>query len=169
MKNLEGFIKELLPDSGNEHAQLLQTLCSIQHRYSYIPETAIQFLTKNIHIPPDEILSVINFYAFLHTEPRGDFDILFSDNITDRMFGSEHLLEMLCNKLEVEPGIPSTDNRVTIDRTSCTGICDQGPALLVNGFAVPRLDEDRIHKIAELIEADTSIAHWPKDFFIIKR
>jgi len=168
MKNLEGFIAGLLPDAGNGHARLLQTLCSIQQRYSYIPEHAVHLLTDKIHIPPDEIRSVIDFYSFLHNEPRGDFDIVFSDNITDRMLGSINLVETLCNKLDVKLGVPSSDGRVTIDLTSCTGLCDQGPALLVNGIAVSRLDKDRIDKIAELIDADTPISHWPESFFVVE-
>ena len=39
----------------------------------------------------------------------------------------------------------------SIARTSCTGMCDQGPALLVNGWAIPRLTVERIDQIAALV------------------
>ena len=168
MKNIENFITELLSDAGNIPDHLLQHLCAIQHRYSYIPELAVERLASNLHIPAVQIYGVIDFYTFLHRQARGDFDILFSDNITDRMLGSQLLLNSLCIKLDIKPGIPRTDGRVTVDVTSCTGICDQGPAVLVNSMVISRLNEERISKIAELINAGTPLSDWPQSFFVVE-
>lgn len=168
MKNIENFITGLLSGAGNAPDHLLQHLCVIQRRYSYIPEQAVERLTSNLHIPAVQIYGVIDFYTFLHREARGDFDILFSDNITDRMLGNQQLLDSLCEKLEIEPGIPRADGRVSVDVTSCTGICDQGPAMLVNAIVVSRLDEGRIGKIAKLIEANTPLSDWPRSFFVVE-
>jgi [NiFe] hydrogenase diaphorase moiety large subunit len=84
--------------------------------------------------------------------------VLFSDNITDRMLGSGELLDRLCNKLWIERGKVSEDGLVSVDTTSCTGMCDQGPALLVNGQALTRLSAERIDRISELIRAQVPLA-----------
>ena len=91
--------------------------------------------------------------------------MLFSDNITDRMLGNAGLLDALCAKLWVEPGKRSEDGLVSIATTSCTGLCDQGPALLVNGRAIGQLDHRRINAIAELIRQQTPVERWPAEFF----
>ncbi|MBP6735434.1 MAG: NAD(P)H-dependent oxidoreductase subunit E, partial [Chromatiaceae bacterium] len=114
------------------------------------------------------IRASIDFYAFLHTRPRGVFDILFSDNITDRMQGSEGLGARLCKGLGITLGEPRSDGRVTVGLTSCTGMCDQGPALLVNGLAVTALTPKRIDRIAELVEARVPLEHWPPRFFVVQ-
>ena len=168
MKNIEHFTGDLLSKSGDSPDQLLQHLCKIQSHYSHIPEEALQLLADRLHIPPAQIISVIYFYSFLHMKARGDYDIRFSDNITDRMLGNLPLLESLCKKLGVKPGVPRADGRVTVALTSCTGICDQGPALLVNGMAISRLNEERIHKIVGLIQAGNPITNWPKSFFVVE-
>ena len=168
MKNIENFITELLSGAGNTPDHLLQHLCAIQHRYSYIPERAVERLASNLHMPAVQIYGVIDFYSFLHRQARGDFDILFSNNITDRILGSQLLLNSLCIKLDIKPGIPRTDGRVTVDVTSCTGICDQGPAVLVNSMVISRLNEERISKIAELINAGTPLSDWPQSFFVVE-
>jgi [NiFe] hydrogenase diaphorase moiety large subunit len=167
MSDIERFINGLLSVSGEAPDRLLQHLCSIQHQYSHIPEEAMQLLSGRLHIPRVEIVSVVYFYAFLSTKALGDFDIRFSNNITDQMLGNQGLLESLCRKLGVQPGVPRADGRVTVNLTSCTGICDQGPALLVNGMAVSHLNKDRIHKIVGLIEAGIPVAKWPRKFFVI--
>ena len=168
MKNIEHFIGDLLEKTGDSPDQLLQHLCKIQSHYSHIPEEALQLLADRLHIPPVQIISVVYFYSFLHMKARGDYDIRFSDNITDRMLGNLPLLESLCKKLGVKPGVPRADGRVTVALTSCTGICDQGPALLVNGMVISRLNEERIHKIVGLIQAGIPITNWPKSFFVVE-
>ncbi len=168
MKYLEHFIDELPGIADGAPDRLLQFLCVIQNRYSHIPTTAVQLLAERLHIPPVQILAVVDFYAFLHRQPRGDFDIRFSDNITDRMLGSVPLFNRLCENLGVEPGQPRADGRVSVDLTSCTGICDQGPALLINGLVISRLTKDRIDKMVGLIEAGTPISDWPASFFLVE-
>lgn len=168
MKDIEHFIAELLANTGASPDQLLQHLCKIQSQYSHIPEEALQLLAERLNIPRVDIISVVYFYSFLHMHARGKYDIRFSDNITDRMLGNLSLLESLCKKLDVKPGVPRADGRVTVAMTSCTGICDQGPALLVNGMVISRLSEERIHKMVGLIEAGIPIGNWPKSFFVVE-
>jgi len=153
-------------DAGRPH--LLQYLCQIQQRLSYIPGHAITQLATLLQLPEAEIRGVIGFYSFLHEEARGDYDILLSDSITDHMLGSRRLLQQLCSMLGVEPGVPRADGRVTVDTTSCTGICDQGPAMLVNGLVVSRLTDNRIEQLCRLIEAGTGVSQWPAEFFQVE-
>lgn len=166
--NLENTITTLLSDSGHAPDRLLQYLCSIQQQYSHIPPAAVTFLAEQLQLTPAQINSVIDFYTFLHHQPRGDYDILFSDSITDRMLGNQPLIHDLCERLGVELAQPSTDGRVTIDVTSCTGICDQGPAMLINGQVISRLDEQRIARIAELVSNGTPLDDWPDEFFVVE-
>jgi [NiFe] hydrogenase diaphorase moiety large subunit len=84
------------------------------------------------------------------------------------MAGSRRLMRLLCERLDVQPGTPRGDGRVSVDTTSCTGMCDQGPALLVNGLAVTNLTAQRIDRIADLADAGTPVEHWPGDFFVVE-
>ncbi len=167
-KTVTKMVGGLLAARGHEPELLLQHLIAIQQAYSYVPETAIDALSAAMGVTRSRIRASIDFYSFLHTRPRGVFDILFSDNITDRLQGSEGLRARLCNGLGVTLGEPRSDGRVTVGLTSCTGMCDQGPALLVNGLAVTALTPRRIDRIAELVEAGVPLEHWPPKFFVVQ-
>ena len=164
----EDYTSELLTVSGNDTGRLLQHLHAIQYRYSYIPEASIQQLVSTLDLPAAQVCGVISFYSFLHETSRGDYDILFSDSITDHMLGSRTLMADLCTRLGVEPGIPRKDGRGSVDTTSCTGMCDQGPALLVNGMTVTNLDSRRVQDIASFIENRTPLDEWPCEFFEVR-
>ena len=166
--SIEEFISRITASANNQPGHLLQYLYEIQYQYSYISQQAIQLLAEKLSLTESHIHGVIGFYSFLHDSPRGAYDILFSDSITDHMLGSRQLLDQLCNTLGVTPATPREDGRVTVDTTSCTGICDQGPAMLVNGWTIAGLDQNRIDNIAELIESGTAVDQWPNEFFRVE-
>ena len=111
---------------------------------------------------------MVQFYAFLYDQPRGRYRILFSDNITDRMLGSLTLFEHMLKRLKLRRGEASTDGAVSVDLTSCTGMCDQGPALLVNNRPVTRLTARRVDEICDLVRSDVPLAEWPADYFRVE-
>src|SRR5512135_1021899 len=153
---------------GHDAANLLQILREAQECIGYLPADAITHLAAKLSIPRARIESVASFYSFLHLQPHGEYRVLFSDNITDRMLGSQPLMEQMCQQLWLQPGKVSEDGLLSIDTTSCTGMCDQGPALLVNGHAITRLTHQRVQEIGQLIRNHTPLCDWPADFFHIE-
>jgi len=47
-------------------------------------------------------------------------------------------------------------------------MCDQGPAGLVNGYALTSLDRPRIDQITDLINQQKPLEEWPREFFQVK-
>lgn len=162
---MELFIQNLVETHARRPTRLLAILRAVQTRYLHIPDQAIRLLSKELNIPTTRIIGVIEFYSFLHLSPRGRYDILISDSITDHMLGKHNLMDYLSNKLSVSPGSVREDGLVSLDNTSCTGMCDQGPAGLINGHAITRLDRSRIDEIAQLIDEQKALEDWPKEFF----
>jgi [NiFe] hydrogenase diaphorase moiety large subunit len=157
--------RELASADGNRPQQLLQHLYALQRRYAHVPPAAQDQLASSLGLTRAEVSAVVDFYAFLHHGSRGDYDLLLSDCISGRLQGSQALYEDLARHLGVAPGSTRADGRVSLGLTSCTGMCDQGPALLVNGLALTRLDGARCAAIAELVEAGTPLSDWPRDWF----
>ena len=152
---------------GDAH-YILQMLREIQEACDWISPEAIDRLQEALRLPRTKIEGVAGFYAFLYTRPRGRYRVLFSDNITDRMLGNVELLDYMCAQLWVERGKTSEDGLVSIDTASCTGMCDQGPALLVNNYAITRMTRARVDEICELIRNKVALADWPREYFRVE-
>ena len=144
---------------------MVQILREIQEACDWLSPAVIDCLQRELAVPRTKIEGVAGFYSFFYLQPRGRYRILFSDNITDRMLDNMSLMERLCSSLWIEPGKVSEDGLVSVDRTSCTGMCDQGPALLVNNRAITRLTAERVDQIAELVRNEIPLADWPVAFF----
>jgi len=164
---MQAFVKNIAEENQYQATHLLRILHAIQARYHFIPKAAIEQLASLLNIARTQIIGVIEFYSFFHLTPRGRYELLISDSITDHLLGKQELTDYLTTKLQVSVGEVRADGLVSLDNTSCTGLCDQGPAGLINGYALPRLDFARINQISELINKETPITLWPSELFVV--
>ncbi len=150
---------------GADPTYLLQILCEAQEYHGWISPGIIDILEARLNAPRAKIEAVAGFYSFLYTKPCGKYRLLFSDNITDRMLGNVDLFDRMTANFGLAPGHPELDALVSIGITSCTGMCDQGPAMLVNNRALPRLTKARIDQICDLVREQRPLGAWPAELF----
>ena len=163
-----GIVDRVVTRYRRDPSCMVQILREVQEACDWISPEAIDRLQTTLGVPRTKIEGVAGFYSFFYTRPRGKYRVLFSDNITDRMLGNKEMMDRLCNSLWVERGKVSEDGLVSVGKTACTGMCDQGPALLVNNYAVAGLTAARIDEIAELIRNRVPLAEWPPGFFKVE-
>ena len=144
---------------------LMTILRETQEALGWLSPETLSLIADAIGWPRVKVESTAGFYSFFHTQPMGQYRVLFSDNFTDRMQGSQALMQALCKQLWLEPGRVSEDGLVSVDATSCTGMCDQGPAALVNYRAITRLTQARIEQMGELIRNHVPLESWPEEWF----
>ena len=166
-ESLTELIHNQIKDYRGNAAYLLQILRNIQFSCGHIPEHAIALLSAELALSAPKIFALIEFYHFIHYQPRGQYDIYLSDSIIDHMSGKNELSEYFCKKLNVKLNQPTADGLLTVANTSCTGMSDQGPAALVNGLALTRLSKKRIDQIVEKIANNIAVKEWPKTWFTV--
>ncbi|MGE5515070.1 MAG: NAD(P)H-dependent oxidoreductase subunit E [Bacteroidota bacterium] len=165
---MDSVLPPILKHHGHDPSRLVQILREAQDHLTYIAPATVTYLAEALKIPRSQVESTLQFYAFLYDEPRGKFRILFSDNITDRMLGNRALFEHMLKRLKLKPGQVSEDGLVSVDLTSCTGMCDQGPALLVNNMPITRLTPRRIDEICDLVRSGLPVSDWPAHYFRVE-
>jgi [NiFe] hydrogenase diaphorase moiety large subunit len=150
---------------GGRRDRLVQILREVQEHTHWLPREALARIAAGVGLTPAIVEGVASFYRFLHLQPVGRLHLLFSDNVTDRHAGSRELAAELCRRLGVKPGEVSADGLVSVGFTSCTGLSDQGPALLVNHHRVlSRMDFERVGQLADLVRAHVPLAQWPAEW-----
>ena len=161
-------LSAVIANACSKSSHLLHVLHELQHRFLHIPPEAVVKVASFLALPTCQVESAVEFYSFFSTVPHGRYDILLS-NCTSCGYkaNGQDLLQMLCDRLHVLPGKTRDDGLVSVDETSCIGMCDQGAALLINGRPVSGLDARKIMRIADLIETETPLADWPVEWFNI--
>ncbi len=160
-------VDAVLTRRGVDPTLLLQILIEVQERLSWLPPRALSRIAAGLNLSHAQVEGVASFYSFLSLRPVGRYRLLFADNIIEEMQGSRALMLDLCRKLWLEPGKLSEDGLVSVDVTSCIGMSDQGPSLLVNGLPVTRLTPERIDAIATLVRDQVPLDRWPQEFFVV--
>lgn len=166
--NENNVIQAVLDRHGKDGTRLMQILRETQEALGWLSPQTLTAIAAGVNWPRAKVEGTAAFYSFFHTRPRGRYCVLWSDNITDRMLGNRDLMQALCEKLWLEPGRVSEDGLVSVNTTSCTGMCDQGPALLVNYRTVTRMTMERVEQMAELIRSETPLDQWPADWFRVE-
>lgn len=164
---MQTFIQQLLANYNYQTVYLLDILRDVQTRYQHVSDQAIESIAKALLIERTQILSMVEFYSFLSRVPKGRYDIYLSDSITDHMLGKRELQAYLSQQLGVTFGSMTADGLVSLNNTSCTGICDQGPAALVNGHAIPALKKETIDQMVDLISRQVPVDDWPQELLAI--
>jgi [NiFe] hydrogenase diaphorase moiety large subunit len=117
---------------GGGREALMPVLQEVQRKYSYISSYAMQVIADTLGIHPVEVYSVVSFYSFLHHEKQGKFVIRLCDTISCDMAGKDRVARQLEAELGIRFGETTENGRFTLEWAPCMGMCDQGPAMLVN-------------------------------------
>ncbi|MBI5922298.1 MAG: NAD(P)H-dependent oxidoreductase subunit E [Betaproteobacteria bacterium] len=167
IQNKAEIIDAILARHRDKPTRLMQILRETQEELGWLSKKTLSMIARGTRQPLARVEGVASFYSFFHTEPLGRYCVLWSDNITDRMLGSVELMREMCKKLWLEPGRVSEDGLVSVSSTSCTGMCDQGPAILVNYRAIPHMSSERVGQTVDLIRSETPVSKWPAELFSI--
>ena len=142
-------IEELVGRYGRGREALIPILQEVQRKYAHIPSHAMQVIADLLDIHPVEVHSVVSFYAFLNARPQGRFVIRLCRTISCDMAGKDRVARQLENDLGVKFGETTPDSKFTLEWANCLGMCDQGPALLVNDQVYTGVTPEQVHDILE--------------------
>lgn len=146
---LKNEITKLVESIGTDRASLIPILQEIQKRRFFVSEYAMQIIADLLGIHPVEVQSVASFYSFMGDQSKGRFVVRLCRTISCDMQGKDAVANQLINDLGIEFGETTEDGRFTLEYTNCTGMCDQGPALLVNDRVFTRVSPESVHEIIE--------------------
>ncbi|MFH1714994.1 MAG: NAD(P)H-dependent oxidoreductase subunit E [Elusimicrobiota bacterium] len=128
--------------------QLLPRLQEIQIKQGYISDRDMQELADELGLHPVEVYSIVTFYSFLSIKPKSRHIIRVSNCISCKMAGSEIILKEFENELGIKTGKTSQDN-ITLELTSCIGMCDQAPALIADDVVYSSVTRETVKKIVQ--------------------
>ncbi|MFB3851777.1 MAG: NADH-quinone oxidoreductase subunit NuoE [Acidobacteriota bacterium] len=148
-ERLSGELVELANKYGKNRSALLPILQAVMEKYHHISDVAMQEIADLLEIHPVEVYSVVTFYSFLKPERSGNFKIRLCKTISCDMQGKEKIKNVLENELGIKFGETTKDGRFSLEWVNCLGMCDQGPAMLVNYKVYTNLTAGKVKQIID--------------------
>ncbi len=125
-------VEVLVEKLGPGRSSLIPILADVKRQFHEIDDQSMQTIADVLDIHPVEVYSVASFYAFLHGAPEGQFVIRLCGTLSCDFAGKDAVADALKAELGVDFDQTTDDGVFTLEWASCVGMCDQGPALLVN-------------------------------------
>jgi [NiFe] hydrogenase diaphorase moiety large subunit len=142
-------LEQLADRFGRDRGALIPILQELQRRRHRVDDFSQQVIADLLGIHPVEVHSVISFYSFLHSERKGRFVIRLCRTISCDMADKDRVARQLESDLGIPFGETTADGRFTLEWASCMGMCDHGPALLVNDKLFMQVTPETVHEIIQ--------------------
>ncbi len=142
-------VMEVAALTNYNRASLIPVLRTVKEKYRGIDSEAMQVIADVLGCHPVEVNAVATFYAFLDPKPEGRFIFRLCRTYSCELAGKEEIAKQLSRNLGVRFGETSADGMFSLQWANCMGMCDQGPAMLVNDEIYTKLTPNRVALIVE--------------------
>jgi len=129
-------------------AGLLPVLQKVQDKKGFISDKDMQEIADRFGIHPVEVYSVVTFYSFITNKKEGKHVVRISNCISSEMAGSKKIIDEFEKVLKIKVGQTTKNGKVTLKMTSCIGMCDEAPAIMVDDELVGKV---ALKKVKEII------------------
>ncbi len=140
-------VRQAVQAHGSDRGELIPLLLEVNRALGHVPTLAMAELSRLTGIPLSEIFSVATFYSMIATEPRGRHVIQFCENAPCHVSGGREVWNALLDALGIAPGETTPDGRWTLLTTSCIGVCDIAPVMMVDDDLHGRLTPEQVAEI----------------------
>ncbi len=119
----------------------------VQRHRGWVSDEALKDIAALLGMSPARLDSLATFYSGIYRRPVGRHVILICDSVSCWIMGYNQLREQLTARLGIELGQTTSDNRFTLLPSACLGVCEQAPAMLVDGNVHGNLTPEKMDTI----------------------
>lgn len=140
-------VAEILARHRGMEGALLPILHAIQHDFGYIPQDALPMIAQELTLSRAEVHGVMSFYHDFRENPAGNHVLKLCRAESCQSVGADRLAAHARKELGIDWHETTRDGKVTLEPVFCLGLCACGPAAMVDGKLVGRLDEAKLSQI----------------------
>mgnify|MGYP001048770935 FL=1 len=155
---LEKYTKEqilaVIEENGGTKQNLLAILLELQDLSSqnYIDERTAKIVAERLDISLVQMYDILTFYAMLETKPRGRYIVEVCNNAPCHASKSDKLAAFLEKELGVRVGETTPDGMFSLQYMPCSGNCNIGPVIRVQGKIHGDLTEEKVRQILKELQ-----------------
>ena len=145
--NNNNYIGELVGQYGRSRTSLIPILQGVIEKNNFISDLDMTEIAKELDLSAAQVYGTATFYAFLETQPRGQFVIRICKTITCDMHGKKTIVQTIEDMLKIKVGETTPNKKFTLLETNCLGWFHEGPAMLINEKPYSGLTPEKVHDI----------------------
>ena len=140
-------INEIEAEAGRypkREAVCIDALKIVQRHRGWVSDEGVRDIAAHLGMSPTDLDSVATFYNLIFRKPVGRHVIMICDSVSCWIMGYDRMRKHLRERLGIELGETTPDNRFTLLPIVCLGCCDRAPAMMVDSDLCSDLDPQKI-------------------------
>lgn len=139
--------EEVLAAHLHLEGPLLPILHAVQAQFGFIPQDCVPQIAQALNIGRAEVHGVITFYHDFRDAPAGRHVVKICRAEACQAQGATALAEATLAKLGLDWHGTTANGAVTIEPVYCLGLCACGPAAMIDGQVLGRVDSARMEAV----------------------
>ena len=146
-------IRDLVSPLLTLEGPLLPMLHAIQAEWGHVPQAAVPVLADLLNLGVAEVHGVITFYHDFRDHPAGRHILKICRAEACQSVGGAAMAQRMLDRLGVDWHGTTRDGGVTVEPVYCLGMCACGPAAMLDGRVIGRIDDARLDRLMTQVGA----------------
>lgn len=142
-------VEQILTSHLGREGALLPILHDVQADFGHVPQAALPVIAKALNLSRAEVHGVVSFYHDFREAPAGRHVVKLCRAEACKSVGADRVADHAKARLGLDWHETSADGAVTLEPVFCLGLCACGPAALVDGRLMGRVDESVVDALLE--------------------
>jgi len=145
-------IRKIVRKHRHEKSALLAILHEVQAEDKQLDSESLKYISKLLKVPYANVYGLVTFYSAFSTTKKGKTVIKACDGISCHINGANEIIETLKSGFNLDMGETTWDEKFTLEKVQCLGLCSIGPNVSFNFDTYSKLDKERMEMILEILQ-----------------
>ena len=137
-----------------ESFNLIGLLQDVQDRFGFLPQAALEGISRRTRISLSRIYGVVSFYSQFYTEPHGRHTIRCCRGTACHINGARRIIDALEAELGISDGQTTPDMVFFLESVACLGTCFLAPVMMIGEQYFGKLTAAGVGEILENYRAN---------------
>lgn len=146
-------VQAILARHDGLEGPLLPILHAVQDAFGHLPQQALPQIAQALGLSRAEVHGVASFYHDFREAPAGRHVLKLCRAEACQAVGGDRLAAEVQARLGIGWGQTTPDGRVTLEPVFCLGLCACGPAALLDGAPLGRVQAGHLDAVLTEVPA----------------
>jgi NADH:ubiquinone oxidoreductase subunit E len=145
-------LDQVMADYDHKESNLIQILHMGQAIFGYLSAEVQSFIAEKMDIPNSKVNSVLTFYSFFSTKPKGKYTVSICLGTACYVRGGKEVVNKLKEVLSIDVGETTEDKIFSLQVMRCIGACGLAPAMTINEKVYKQVNPNKLHRILGMLK-----------------
>ena len=141
--------REIIAAHVGMEGATLPILHALQEEFGYVPKQSEAMIADALNLSRADVHGVVSFYHDFRRAAPGRHVLQVCRAEACQAVGAATMADRLLGRLGIAWGGTTGDGSLTVEPTFCLGLCACGPAALLDGEPLARLDDAKLLEATE--------------------